>query len=1255
MLLSSLSVSSILLDESGSRNTRKREAKHAKKDSKMSDLSLRDGMDRTSACVAPLTIKKKSSTTWNNDGARSVQSSPQSRRTTGSARSQSQMSPPLTPRANLEAEIPAIEPESFPNYLRAFYHFHPSSTISSVGDECSITVPINQGDVILVHSIHPNGWADGTLLGSGARGWLPTNYCEPYDHPSIANLLSALTHLWDLVRSGENGNTMVFAKQDYVRSMIAGVRVLLEKSDCLTRESQNVQAHVGIRRMRKGLLGDLSSLVKTAKHLQQLVSQGDPDVPIYDLLDELVLKAFKVVTRAVRFLDIFFQETQSLPLAQPLLEAAMDEAERPPTPPHDASESNVEQSHSAEDGATEPPQNVTAVPPTITATANDEPLDGSNMDTPRTNADVSDIVPAQALPALSPTKSISSKRVSISHRASYTSQVSGQRRHNLASERLSAAQDSFLGSIGSFIGLHLQSRSSTELLTTTQQSVFACRQLLSVVDEVWVRDARRSEPLTQARDAMHEKLSELVQATKDMFAHAEAHSEEFVPAQGKEIVIAATNCVRAAGECVTKAKVVIERIGDFEFEHSGAGISDTIFESLDLTGVSESSNERASQDIVSKPLPAPPKDASAPLPLDEKPLPEPPVSLSSPTDAQAASLQSPTASSFRSSKDSLPSLAKLPIPHLPPPSGSTADNSPSTNSVNFRFAGNNVGTDSVNASDSTSTYPNSLHGDAASISSHTSTRATTPDDVPSSPKPDSMMNSYPSVSELRSTTSEDAYGVEAQMLEKTYAHELIYKDDQIAGGSLPALVEQLTTHEATPDAMFVTTFYLTFRLFTTPAELAQCLIDRFNYVENSNGIAVPVRLRVHNVFKGWLESHWQAETDAEALGLILTFATGKLRTALPSAGKRLAELVTKVSQVRAGTPTPRLMSSHGKTNTSATVYSAADPNVPNPIITKSQLNALRNARNGTASLSILDFDPLEMARQFTLIESKLFCTIQPEELLASEWTKKNGRAVNVRAMSKLSTDLANLVADTILQLEDPKKRAIVIKQWVKIAAKCLELNNYDSLMAIICSLNSSMVMRLKRTWEAVSAKTKARLEELRAIVNVGRNYAVLRKRLENHVAPCIPFVGIYLTDLTFVDVGNQTTRQLPGDGGADSGISVINFDKHMRTAKIIGQLQRFQVPYPLAPVPEMQEWMQSQIERVRDSDQSNVQNYYRRSLLLEPRETKQNSPIADNESVKGFRDAGGSSTRDRFDFLNALSTFKSSSDNSSGTRRGSLA
>jgi hypothetical protein len=188
---------------------------------------------QASAHVAPLSINKTHSRNQSAASSQPTGKRPQSSRSrrTGSMQSHAQLSPPLTPRGSNEA-LPAAptEPQTcFHPYLRAFYHFHPSTTVTSQTDESSITVPINSGDVILVHSIHPNGWADGTLLESGARGWLPTNYCNPYDHDSIRSLLSALTHLWDLARAGEGeqGDLIAFTRQDYVRGMIAGVRFLL--------------------------------------------------------------------------------------------------------------------------------------------------------------------------------------------------------------------------------------------------------------------------------------------------------------------------------------------------------------------------------------------------------------------------------------------------------------------------------------------------------------------------------------------------------------------------------------------------------------------------------------------------------------------------------------------------------------------------------------------------------------------------------------------------------------------------------------------------------------------------------------------------------------------------------------------------------------------------------------------------------------------------------------------------------------------
>ncbi|KAH6875505.1 ras guanine-nucleotide exchange protein Cdc25p [Alternaria rosae] len=1214
---------------------------------------------RSSALVAPLNIHKSPGRSRSRAFGHSRQSSS---RGTLSSRSQSQISPPLTPKTSSEAM--ALQQQQHPqpvfhNYLRAFYHYSPSTTVSSSTDESSITVAINQGDVILVHSVHPNGWADGTLLASGARGWLPTNYCEPYDNPIIRNLLTALTYLWDLVRDGENGDLGAFSRQDYVKGMIVGVRLFLERTECLQKDSRLILTHVSLRRMRKALLGDLSTLVKTAKTLQEALQSNELQVPVFEHMDELVFKSFKLVTRAVRFLDIWTTDAVALSL----FELGDASSHRPLTPPSDSVDAAVEpQAISAPSGENRLSANgCDSSVAQGTQSAHDDWYTTAQPQRNLNRLSVAFSLPSETdslqSPILPSHSSVQSKRISMTHRLSYTGKSASARKGNLATERLNAAHDAFLGYIGSFIGLHLQSRSSEELAQITQHSVIACRQLLKVVEEVWERDSRRSEQLEEARDTMYTRLTELVQATKDMFINADADVEEVVaPEAGKQIVAAATSCVRSAGDCVTKARVVIERIGDFEFEAepAGLGLSDTIFQEPDednQASTARSASPKPTETVLetNKPLPATPvEEHEMPPPLvisESKPLPE--VPQPSPLETNRLSLQpssqpiiveSPTAVSFRSSRSSLPPLNAVPTPVLAPPHASDSVDSP-LSTTQGSFAGSTK-TDSVHVSvnDGSSTYF-SAQGDSASILSHTSTRATTPDHSPTKKEScQTLISSFGSSSELRSLASEDVAAGEEHLLETTYVHELIYnKEGQISGGSLPALVEQLTTFESTPDVVFVNAFYLTFRLFTTPLDLAQCLIDRFDYIGNSQTVGVPVRLRVYNVFKGWLESHWCGESDAVALGVILAFATGKLRAAMPAAGKRLAELTSKVTEVRAGALVPRLVSSLSQTGASNPAFTLADSNVPSTIVTKSQLNALRGSKEGRTQCSILDFDPLELARQFTIIESRLFCAIQPEELLALEWTKKkNSKARNVKAMSTLSTDLANLVADTILQLEDAKKRAVVIKQWVKVAAKCLELNNYDSLMAIICSLNSSMVMRLKRTWEIVSTKTKARLDELKAITDVGRNYAVLRQRLHNHVAPCIPFVGIYLTDLTFIDVGNGTTRQLPGDSGSDS-VSVINFDKHMKTAKIIGQLQSFQVPYRLAAIPEMQDWMESQIQRMHASDQANVQSYYRRSLLLEPREAQHStrgSPSIDNSAQSTFSAESRTNSKDKFEFLN---------------------
>ncbi|MCJ1417594.1 hypothetical protein MMC32_003938 [Xylographa parallela] len=1184
--------------------------------------------DRSSIFIAPLSIVKHKATgsnTTSHSSSTSSSSFPissQPRRASQVTPRESQMTPPLTPQASVEAIGPQDQPQQlqFHNYLRAFYPFHPTLDDSS----STVTLPLNEGDLVLVHSVQPNGWADGTLLMSGSRGWLPTNYCVAYDHEPMCHLMKALTAFWDLVYRTSDEARLVSLNGEYMRGLVAGVRYLLAQTHCLTKEDHLIESNASLRRNRKALLTDLQVMNKIS---QEPIGEMDDDD-----WENLIMMAFKMVLRGVRFFDLWNDEVgleTSIDASIAAINIQQSGSSAPLTPPADtvcfSAADDIDSVTEDQPNAT---QRVSTVKDGVTIMREDREQASKRYSRPspiHAQPGTAHSINDNAQPPFARTR-----RLSLLYRPSSSRASTLLQRRNLVSEKLSAAHDNFLSFLGSFLGLHLPSRTSTEVLITTHQAVLACQRLLNIVDTVCERDFRRSESLETARSNMYGKLSDLVHAAKDIFqpgcpSEPESLSED----DGKRLVDAATLCIRSAGDCVAQTRFVLERIGDFDFEALGQGAS--AFDGVEFLSSRKAQKQghpvEASTTENSASVPPEPLNRPPPPPFREidtlKPA-DSSIDVSAPQEVTQGGSQI-----FDQQANSIqPSMPLVSRSGSPPPAAE--DDSPISQSVSehstasdfSKVKGFRTKSSDVSTSGSDSTYIGSMRDSERSLLSSTSTRATSPDLFSRTGAFQSMSDSFCG---SESTLDDETLETEAKILEKTYAHELVFnKDGQISGGTLPALIERLTIDDSTPDALFVSTFYLTFRLFATPQEFAQALIDRFNYVGENSHSASPVRLRVFNVFKGWLESHWRMDCDRPALDLILPFAAETLANAIPSTGKRLMDLALKVSDLN-GPLVPRLVSSMGKTNTSVAKYIAPETPMPSPIITRSQLASLRNWKKSGSHVSILDFDPLELARQLTLKTSRLYCSILPEELIALEWMKKSASmAVNIRAMSTLSTDLANLVAECVLQFEDNHKRAKLIKQWVKIASRCLDLNNYDSLMAIVCSLNSTAIQRLTRTWPLVSAKTNATLESLRAIVDISKNYTVLRQRLQNQVAPCLPFVGIYLTDLAFVDMGNTSTRHLPGTGtDIEEPTSVINFDKHMKTAKVISELQRFQIPYRFQEIPELQTWMQDQLVRVRSSDDAGIQNHYRRSLLLEPRD-------AANSTIKGHsKDKDGS--RDKID------------------------
>ena len=106
--------------------------------------------------------------------------------------------------------------------------------------------------------------------------------------------------------------------------------------------------------------------------------------------------------------------------------------------------------------------------------------------------------------------------------------------------------------------------------------------------------------------------------------------------------------------------------------------------------------------------------------------------------------------------------------------------------------------------------------------------------------------------------------------------------------------------------------------------------------------------------------------------------------------------------------------------------------------------------------------------------------------------------------------------------------------------KCHSLQNYNTLMAVLAALNSSTISRLRKTWEGLPTKYRTSLETMRKTTECTRNYAEYRAALRQASGPCLPFLGLYLTDITMCSEGNSATRPSP----LDPSLQLINFDRY---------------------------------------------------------------------------------------------------------------
>uniref|UniRef100_A0A8B9LDG9 Ral GEF with PH domain and SH3 binding motif 1 n=1 Tax=Astyanax mexicanus TaxID=7994 RepID=A0A8B9LDG9_ASTMX len=169
---------------------------------------------------------------------------------------------------------------------------------------------------------------------------------------------------------------------------------------------------------------------------------------------------------------------------------------------------------------------------------------------------------------------------------------------------------------------------------------------------------------------------------------------------------------------------------------------------------------------------------------------------------------------------------------------------------------------------------------------------------------------------------------------------------------------------------------------------------------------------------------------------------------------------------------------------------------------------------------VLKVTPEEFAGQITLMDAPVFKAIQPEELASCGWNKKekHSLAPNVVAFTRRFNQVSFWAVREILTAQTLKIRAEILGHFIKIAKKLLELNNLHSLVSVVSALQSAPIFRLSKTWALISRKDKATFEKLDFLTSKEENYTRMREYIRSlKMAPCIPYLGIYLFDMTYID------------------------------------------------------------------------------------------------------------------------------------------
>ncbi|XP_014297178.1 ral guanine nucleotide dissociation stimulator isoform X2 [Microplitis demolitor] len=406
----------------------------------------------------------------------------------------------------------------------------------------------------------------------------------------------------------------------------------------------------------------------------------------------------------------------------------------------------------------------------------------------------------------------------------------------------------------------------------------------------------------------------------------------------------------------------------------------------------------------------------------------------------------------------------------------------------------------------------------------------------------------------------------------------------LKAGTVKKLVESLANDDGELESTYINVFLATYRAFTTPREVLELLLTRYDDLNDSkNGQTTEQhRKTLIQALHVWLDAYpsdWKSPPNHQLLTRLLDFTHRRLP------GSEL-ELKTR----------HRLHRFQCQDEIDNCIIYENGGRFNGPVNNKVEIGAVAVAAAAAAE-SFGSDDNLSdggykfpevphrhFAEQLTRMDADVFKKLIAHQCLGAVWSRRDRSRSHDAATVLATVNQFNAVSLRVIStiLIDPsiksQERAKIIETWIDIAQELRILKNFSSLKAIVSGLQSNPVYRLEKCWQYIPRDKYEIFMELERIFSEENNawtqrellikegtakFADTAGRSDRHLQKIfqkqnthagkisygtIPYLGTFLTDLTMIDTAIPDTV---AEG-------LINFDKRRKEFEVLARIRLLQ-------------------------------------------------------------------------------------------------